>query len=312
MNDRLQLGICIPNFRAGTGPETMLAATQTAERLGWHSAFTTDHILVDGAERARDYRHIYEALTSVAWLAGQTTTIRLGTSVLVAPMRNAVVMAKELATIDALSDGRLIAGVGIGWNRTEFESVGEGVGIGWNRTEFESVGEGERFGNRGTWLEETIALWRHLWAGGESPYSGRFDGYAEGFFSPLPPQGADLPIWIGATAERALLRAGRVADGYHSTRTDPETMRQRVRVVSEAAALANRPMPTASTRLSVDFTGTREGPSVVTGTPDEMAARLRAYRDAGTDHVALDFCETDPDMAAKAVERFDREVVPAV
>ena len=296
MNDRLQLGICIPNFRAGTGPETMLAATQTAERLGWHSAFTTDHILTDSAERARDYRHIYEALTSVAWLAGQTTTIRLGTSVLVAPMRNALVMAKELATIDALSDGRLIAGVGIGWNRTEFESVGEG----------------ERFGHRGAWLEETIALWRHLWAGGEGPYMGRFDGFTEGFFSPLPPQGADLPIWIGATAERALLRAGRIADGYHSTRTGPETMRERVRVVGEAAALANRPMPTASTRLSVDFIGTREGPSVVTGTPDEMAARLRAYRDAGTDHVALDFCETDPDMAAKAIERFDREVVPAV
>ena len=296
MNDRLRLGICIPNFRAGTGPETMLAATQTAERLGWHSAFTTDHILTDSAERARDYRHIYEALTSVAWLAGQTTTIRLGTSVLVAPMRNALVMAKELATIDALSDGRLIAGVGIGWNRTEFESVGEG----------------ERFGHRGAWLEETIALWRHLWAGGEGPYMGRFDGFTEGFFSPLPPQGADLPIWIGATADRALLRAGRIADGYHSTRTGPETMRERVRVVGEAAALANRPMPTASTRLSVDFIGTREGPSVVTGTPDEMAARLRAYRDAGTDHVALDFCETDPDMAAKAIERFDREVVPAV
>ena len=296
MNDRLQLGICIPNFRAGTGPETMLAATQTAERLGWHSAFTTDHILTDSAERARDYRHIYEALTSVAWLAGQTTTIRLGTSVLVAPMRNALVMAKELATIDALRDGRLIAGVGIGWHRPAVATVGAG----------------ERFGHRGAWLEETIALWRHLWAGGEGPYMGRFDGFTEGFFSPLPPQGADLPIWIGATAERALLRAGRIADGYHSTRTGPETMRERVRVVGEAAALANRPMPTASTRLSVDFIGTREGPSVVTGTPDEMAARLRAYRDAGTDHVALDFCETDPDMAAKAIERFDREVVPAV
>ena len=292
----LSLGICIPNFRAGTGPETMLAATQTAERLGWHSAFTTDHILVDSAARGQDYRHIYEALTSVAWLAGQTTTIRLGVSVLVAPMRNALVMAKELATIDDLSDGRLIAGVGIGWNRTEFESLGEG----------------ERFGHRGAWLEETIALWRHLWAGGEGPYVGRFDSFTEGFFSPLPPQGGELPIWIGATAERALLRAGRIADGYHSTRTDPETMRARVRVVAEAAELAGRPMPTVSARLSVDFTGAREGPALLTGTPEEMAAAVRAYREAGTDHLALDFLETDPDMAAKAIERFEREVVPLV
>jgi probable F420-dependent oxidoreductase len=292
----LSFGICIPNFRAGTGPETMLAATQTAERLGWHSAFATDHILADSAERAFDYRTIYEALASIAWLAGQTTTIRLGMSVLVAPMRNALVLAKELATIDALSDGRLIAGVGIGWNQTEFESVGEG----------------ERFSHRGAWLEETVALWRHLWAGGEGPYVGRFDSFTEGYFSPLPPQGEDLPIWIGATAQRALLRAGRIADGYHSTRTDAATMRERIRIVGEAAAEAGRPAPTASARLTVDFSGTREGPSILTGTPEQMAAGVRAYADAGTEHLALDFGEIDPDMAAKAIEHFDREVVSAL
>jgi probable F420-dependent oxidoreductase len=296
MGKGMGLAICIPNFRAGTGPETMLAATQTAERLGWHSAFATDHILVDSAPRGKDYRHIYEALTSVAWLAGQTTTIRLGTSVLVAPMRNAVVMAKELATIDALSHGRLIVGIGIGWNQVEFESVGAG----------------ERFGHRGAWLEATVALWRHLWSGDSGPYRSRFDGWEEGFFSPLPPQGAGLPVWIGATAEPALRRTGRIADGYHSTRADPETVRERLQVIRESAEGAGRPMPVASTRLTVDFTGTRHGPSVVTGTPEQMAEHLRAYRDAGTDHVALDFGETDPDAAAKAIERFDREVVPSL
>jgi alkanesulfonate monooxygenase SsuD/methylene tetrahydromethanopterin reductase-like flavin-dependent oxidoreductase (luciferase family) len=141
---------------------------------------------------------------------------------------------------------------------------------------------------------------------------GRFDSFEEGFFSPLPPQGAELPVWIGATAERALLRAGRIADGYHSTRTDAATMRERVGIVAEAAASAGRPRPTMSARLTVDFGGTREGPSVLNGTPEEMAARVRAYADAGTNHLALDFGETDPDMAAKAIERFEREVVPAV
>ena len=108
------------------------------------------------------------------------------------------------------------------------------------------------------------------------------------------------------------LRAGRVADGYHSTRTDPATMRQRVRVVNESASAAGRPRPTMSARLTVDFSGTREGPSILGGTPEEMAARVRAYADAGTNHLALDFGETDPDLAAKAIERFEREVVPAI
>ncbi len=293
---RMAFGICIPNFRRGTGPETMLAATQTAERLGWHSALATDHVLVDSAARATDYRHIYEALASVSWLAGQTTMIRLGMSVLVVPMRNALVLAKELATIDALSDGRLIAGVGIGWNKTEFESLGEG----------------QRFAHRGTWLEETVALWRHLWAGGTGPYAGRFDSFTEGYFSPLPPQGEDLPIWIGASAEPALRRAGRIADGYHSTRTDPDTMRERVRVVGEAAAEAGRSMPAVSARLTVDFTHTRQGPSILTGSPEDMAAGVRAYADAGTEHLALDFGEVHPDAVARAIERFDREVIPAL
>jgi probable F420-dependent oxidoreductase len=292
----MTFGICIPNFRAGTVPETMLAATQTAERLGWHSAFTTDHVLVDGAARGNDYRHIYEALTSLAWLAGQTTTIRLGMSVLVVPMRNAIVLAKELATIDAISGGRLIAGVGIGWNRTEFESLGEG----------------ERFRHRGAYLEDTIALWRHLWAGGGGPYVGRFDSFEEGYFSPLPQQGADLPIWIGATAEPALRRTGRIAQGYHSTGADPQTMQERVRIVREAADAAGRAMPTVSARLAVDASGTKRGPAVLVGTPQDMVARVRAYRDAGTEHLALDFCETDPDAAASAIERFDREVVAAL
>ena len=292
----MDFGICIPNFRRGTDPETMLAATRTADRLGWHSAFTTDHILVDGAERGKDYRHIYEALASVAWLAGQTRSIRLGMSVLVVPMRNALVLAKELATIDALSEGRLIAGVGIGWNRVEFESLGVGG----------------RFAHRGAYLEETIALWRHLWAGGAGPYEGRFDSFEEAYFSPLPPQGADLPVWIGATAEPALVRAGRIADGYHATRADPATMRERVRVVGEAATAVGRPMPTVSARLSVDFTGKREGPSILSGTPTEMGAVVAEFAAAGTDLLALDFGETDPDLAAKAIERFDREVLPAI
>lgn len=292
----MAMGVCIPNFRPGAGPEAMLAATLTAERLGWHSVWTTDHILIDSAERGANYRHIYEALSVLAWLAGQTGTIRLGLSVLVVPLRNAVVLAKELATIDALSGGRLIAGVGIGWNRAEFDNLGMG----------------ERFAHRGAYLEETVALWRYLWGGGQGPWAGRFHSIGESYFSPAPTQGARLPVWIGATAEPALRRVGRIADGYQSTRTDAETQRHRARIIGEAASDAGRPMPALSSRLSVSFDGSTTGVSILSGSPDEMAAQVRAYRDVGTHHLALDFGETDPDAVARAIERFDREVVAAL
>jgi probable F420-dependent oxidoreductase len=289
----MELGICLPNFRPGAGPEGMLAATHTAERLGWHSVWTTDHILVDGAARGAAYRHIYEALSVLAWLAGQTTAIRMGTSVLVVPMRNAVVLAKELATVDALSGGRLIAGVGIGWNEAEFANLGMA----------------DRFSRRGSYLEETVALWRHLWSGRTGPWEGRFHQLGEAYFSPLPTQGASLPIWIGATAEPALQRVGRVADGYHSTRTSAAAMRERRELIASAAAAAGRPLPTMSTRLSVRFDGQPEV-SVIAGTARQMADQLREYVRAGTEHVALDFGEVEPEPVARAIERFDREVVP--
>jgi probable F420-dependent oxidoreductase len=292
----MAFGVCLPNFRPGAGPEAMLAAAQTAESLGWHSVWTTDHILIDDAERGRNYRHIYEALSVLAWLAGQTTTIRLGTSVLVVPMRNAVVLAKELATIDALSEGRLIAGVGIGWNRTEFENVGVG----------------DRFSHRGAYLEETVALWRFLWGGGAGPWQGRFHRFAEAYFSPLPPQGANLPVWIGATAEPALWRVGRIAQGYQSTGTDAPTMQERSRIIGAAATDAGRPKPLLSARLSVSFDGSQRGPFVLAGTPARMAAHVRAYREAGTEHLALDFGEIDPGAVTQAIERFDREIVAAL
>ena len=134
----------------------MLAAAETAERLGWASLWATDHLLPDLSERASEYAHLYEALTTLAWLGGQTRRVRLGLSVLVVPMRSAGVLAKELATLDALTAGRLIVGVGIGWNRQEFDNLGLA----------------DRFGYRGAYLEETIALWRHLWSGAGGPVRG--------------------------------------------------------------------------------------------------------------------------------------------
>jgi probable F420-dependent oxidoreductase len=289
----MEFGVCVPNFRPGAAPQAMLAAVETAERLGWSSAWTTDHLLPGRIERARPFSHLYEALTTLAWLGGQTSRLRLGMSVLVVPMRSAVVLAKELATIDALTGGRLIAGVGIGWYREEFGNVGAA----------------ERFGHRGAYLEEAVALWRHLWGGSTGPYEGRFDRFGEVSFSPLPPQGASLPIWIGATAEVAVARAGRIADGYQSTSTGPAEMRERARIARSAAEAAGRPMPVLSSRVSVRFGEPEGAGALIAGSPDEMAETVMAYRDAGVSHLALDLAETDPDALARAMERFDREVI---
>jgi len=295
LTSRADFGICVPNYRPGASPLAMIAAAETAERLGWGSLWTTDHLLVDHSERAAEYAHIYEALSVLAWLGGQTTSVRLGISVLVVPMRNAVVLAKELATIDALTNGRLIVGVGIGWNEIEFGNVGAG----------------DVFRQRGAFLEETVAMWRHLWGGNDGPFEGRFHSFSDARFSPLPVQGADLPIWIGAHADKAIERVGRIAEGYQSTFAEPDDMARRAEIVRRSAAAAGRPMPTIASRVRARVSAADQGGRILGGESSDMAALLDGYADAGVSQIALDFAETDADVLVKHMERFDREVISA-
>src|SRR5690606_25464779 len=176
-----------------------------------------------------------EALVTLAWMAGRHERVRLGMSVIVVPQRNAVVLAKELASLDALSGGRLVAGVGVGWNAHEFSNLGVA----------------ERFHARGGYLDEAIALWRHLWAGSGAPFHGRHHVLEDYVFGPLPAQGANVPIWVGGHSPAALRRAGRLADGYHSSATSPARYAERIPHVRAAAEAAGRPMPVLSARVRV-------------------------------------------------------------
>jgi len=119
----MRYGIALPNFTDVATPQAIEAAAAVAERLGWDAVWTTDHVLVDRSEDAADYRINYDAIETLAWVGARHPSVRLGTSVLVVPQRNAVILAKELATLDALSGGRVVAGVGVGWNAREFANL---------------------------------------------------------------------------------------------------------------------------------------------------------------------------------------------
>lgn len=287
----MDFGLILPNYPAGASPEGIEAGAAIAEHLGWSTVWTTDHVLIDHAN-AGDYGRIYEAILTLAWVGARHPRIRLGTSVIVVPQRNAVLLAKELATLDALSSGRAIAGIGIGWDEVEFANLGAT----------------ERFRVRGAYLDETIRLWRHLWSGATEPFHGRFHAFEDFVFEPLPVQ-RPLPIVVGGRAEVALSRAGAMADGYHSSAVDPAGFARRAPVVVEAARAAGRPSPWLSSRARVRFDQDGAG-YAIGGTPDAMAAEVRAFAEAGVEHLALQFTPTDPDGVVAAAERFAREVVP--
>jgi probable F420-dependent oxidoreductase len=293
----MDYGLILPTLGDDASREGIEAAAAAAERLGLGDVWVTDHILVDRGPASADYFRIFEAVTTLAYVAGRTSRVRVGASVIVVPMRNAVVLAKELATIDVLSGGRLIAGVGVGWSEAEFANVGVA----------------DRFGVRGAYTEEAVAIFRHLWSGAGGPFEGRFHAFDDVVFGPLPPQGAGLPIWFGGRTEKALARAGRLADAYHSSGTRPAAYAERIPFIRAAAEAAGRPMPRLSARVRIEPGPTAADPAyALRGSPAEIAAEIRAFAAIGVDHLALQFPERDPDGLVRAIERFVAEVRPLV
>ncbi|HEU0237017.1 MAG TPA: TIGR03619 family F420-dependent LLM class oxidoreductase [Candidatus Limnocylindrales bacterium] len=292
----MDFGICLPNFPDGASREGIEAAAEVAVRLGWSTAWTTDHVLVDHAAEP-EYGRIYEAILTLAWVGARFPALKLGTSVIVVPPRDAVLLAKELATLDSLTGGRVIAGVGGGWHEREFANMGHG----------------DRFRVRGAYLDEAIRLWRHLWSGSQEPFHGRFHTLDDFVFGPLPDQGAGLPIYVGGRAEAALRRVGRLADGYHSSGTGPTKYGERLPIIRAAAEEAGRPMPILTARTPVQLGRTDDdGYYAMRGDPRAVASEIRAFAALGVTHLALWFEVTDPAAIVAAAERFNEEVVPLI
>jgi probable F420-dependent oxidoreductase len=250
----MDLQVVLPDESAELEPGTLIGLGESAERLGYHTAWLPDHVLPP-APYGATYGGVYEPLVTLSHLAARTSMLRLGTSVLVLPMRNPFVVAKQVATLDRLSGGRMTLGVGAGWDRTEFAAIGAD------------------FRTRGARTDEGIALLRHLFRGG-GPFTGRFHGFDTGVFAPDP--GREIPIMVGGTSERALHRAAELADEWQGLGLSPEQFGRRVARLRE---LTDRPMR-VGTRIEW-----RGGRSELARTVDEA----HGLAEAGADAVAVWF-----------------------
>ncbi|MGA2513790.1 MAG: TIGR03619 family F420-dependent LLM class oxidoreductase [Candidatus Limnocylindrales bacterium] len=290
----MKFGLILRNTGAGSSTEAIEAGAETAERLGWETVWTTDHVLVPQSAAA-EYGRTFEAIETLAWVGARHSRLKLGTSVIVVPQRNAVLLAKELATLDVLSEGRLIVGVGVGWNETEFANLGAS----------------DRFSRRGAYLDETIRLWRHLWSGSSAPFEGAFHSFRDFVFGPVPVRGEGVPIVVGGASPAALRRAGALGDGYHATRSGPDVLAGRIPIIRAAADGAGRPMPALSARVAVTTERTEGTGYSLACDPASMLGEIRAFEGLGVEHLALVFEATEPAELTAAVERFDQEVVKA-
>lgn len=227
----MRFGLRYVNRGRYAQPEMVEALADAAERLGFESLWTVEHVVVPAGHVSRypyapDGRFpdepsspIPDPIVWLTWLAARTSRVRLATGVLVLPQRNPCILAKELATVDVLSGGRVILGVGAGWLREEFEALGV------------------PFEQRGARMEEYVAAMRVLWGDSVPTYHGSTVSFDAAMSFPKP-LARTIPVVVGGHSRNAAERAGRIGDGFFPT--PPDGLEQRLEWMRAAAVAAGR------------------------------------------------------------------------
>jgi probable F420-dependent oxidoreductase len=219
----MKIGFAIPATGSWATPGNQARIARRAEELGYHSVWTLQRLLNPAGPGDETYRNPVDPLLSLAYVAGRTERIRLGVAVVNMPFFSPALLAKQLSTLDTLSDGRLDAGLGLGWMPEEF------------------VASGVPYERRGARAEEFLAVLRALWTDEVAEFSGSFYQLPPVRMDPKPVQKPHPPVLLGGAAPPSLRRAGRLADGWVSaSRADLAHIGESIDVVKDAARQAGR------------------------------------------------------------------------
>lgn len=261
----MRTGVVFPQTELGGDPAAVRTYGQRVEELGYAHVLVYDHVVGADPDAHPGWAGPYDVATSFhepfvmfGYLAAVTTTLELVTGVIILPQRQTVLVAKQAAEVDLLSEGRLRLGVGLGWNAVEYEALGED------------------FTNRGTRSEEQIELLRRLWTDRVVSFEGHHHRVTGAGLAPLPVQ-RPIPLWIGATSRPALRRAGRLGDGWFPRMAPGPELDAARALVDEAAAAAGRDPAAIG----------MEGRVTYRGDIGRAAAELDAWAATGASHVSV-------------------------
>ncbi|HEY0185645.1 MAG TPA: LLM class F420-dependent oxidoreductase [Rhodopila sp.] len=269
----MQLGIHLPHIGRKAGPDSIRRAAIQAEELGFDDVWVSEHIIVPKDGGYPPSPNFWDPVLTLTWAAAVTRRVRLGTSVLVLPMRHPLPLAKELATLQNLSGGRLILGAGVGWLEAEFEALGV------------------PFKERGRRMDEGIAMMRAVWTQDPVTFESKWIAARIETMRSQPQPTVPIPIWIGGSSDAAIRRALRL-DGWHGSRVSAE---QAPAVVKRLRA--ERPDAAFTISLRISCNAQNVG---------GIGATLGAYRDAGVQHVMAAPDDRDIDTYLATAEAFHR------
>lgn len=309
----MKFGISLNNRGDVATPENLTGLARRVEAHGFHSVVLSDHIVVP-QETTDNYpydpegrfpvalaHNYYEPLATLSFLAGATTRLRIGTSVLIVSYRNPIATAKMCATADALSGGRVFLGIGTGW---------------WE-AEYRALGIPGHFAERGPRTDEYMRIFRNLWTEERPEFAGEFYRYSGIDCSPKPVQAGGIPLLVGGHTRRALRRTAELGDGWHpiglrgSAGLEPDGLRAARAELDRMCEERGRDPAQVPTvfRCPIDPGGERAGP--MTGSAAQIAEDIAAYEAAGVQEIVWDVSYPEFARIRDAVDRIAEEVLPA-
>jgi len=313
----MRFGLHLGTRGPAATPEGLMALALKAEAVGFHHLGLSDHVVIarqvdsfypytkTGKWFAHDTGVCLEQVTTLAFLAAQTTRIRLLSSVMVLPHRPPILAAKMLATADILSKGRLTVGVGVGWMAEELALLGAPA-----------------FKERGAASQEYIRAFRALWTEAAPVMAGRHARFAGLYFEPKPVQ-RPIPIWVGGEGPQARRRAGRMGDGWYPVGNNPAApfdtralYAAGLADVRQAAEQAGRDPASLETGLLALWFRQGEGATgrdgkrlCFTGAAADILEDIETFAQAGLKHLVISFESDDLNRSLDRIEAFASEVM---
>ena len=306
----MEFGFTIPKNTDGEG---LCRFARAVEDLGFGSVWAADHIVLPSEETDRypyteDGRFTAQAddpqldvFVTLSYIASATSKIKVGSTVVIVPYRNPIVQAKMFTTLDTLTNGRVICGVGVGGGKEEFDALGAS------------------HADRGPVTDEYLQIFRILWNEESPEFHGEFYDFKGIKFAPKPVQ--SIPIWVGGHTRRAARRVIKYGDGWHPTRQTPEHVASMVEYMKGYAEEQERDFDdiTISLKRSLHFTdigfgesaGIRSKAAVIAST-QEVVEDVKVCADLGFDQLNFDFRSKDIDECIRTMEHFAEKVAPKV
>lgn len=290
----MKFGLMLPHAGDYASPEALAGVAQMGEQLGYDSLFCFDRLLYpvnpktpypgspDG-KLPEATKRFFDPLTTLSYLAGITRKIRLGTGVLVSAFRSPVLAARMASTIDNLSHGRFICGMGMGWSQDEYES------------------SGVPFDTKGTRFDEYLEVMKAVWSQAEPEYHGKYYTVARSILQPQPVQ-KPMPLWVGGGSDAALKRAVRLGTGWFGS----GNMADLLSVATKLRQMAPKDFDIA---FWTPFAITEQDtPMSLVGTPATIVSNLRKFQAAGVTEIIL-FAMQNPQQD---IPRFAQELRPQI